>query len=82
MGSPDDDKDAHNTEKPAHDVRISPFYLGVTEVTQAQYEDVIGKQSELLLINGAGRDKVAGKSTDQYPVEMATWLDAIGSATL
>ncbi len=39
MGSPDDDKDAGIDEKPQHRVRISkPFYLGVYEVTQAQYK--------------------------------------------
>ena len=43
MGSPDDDKDADNDEKPQHRVRITrPFYLGVYEVTQAQYEAVMG----------------------------------------
>ena len=43
MGSPDDDKDAENDEKPQHSVRITrPFYLGVYEVTQAQYKAVMG----------------------------------------
>ena len=39
MGSPDNDKDAGIDEKPQHRVRISKsFYLGVYEVTQAQYK--------------------------------------------
>jgi len=42
MGSPDEDTDAANIEKPQHKVRISPFYLGVTEVTQEQYRAVTG----------------------------------------
>ena len=43
MGSPDADKDAAADEKPRHRVRITrPFYLGVYEVTQAQYRAVIG----------------------------------------
>ena len=50
MGSPDNDKDAENDEKPQHRVRISrPFYLGVYEVTQAQYKAVMGNNPELLL---------------------------------
>ena len=44
MGSPDDDKDAHDSEKPQHRVRITrPFYLGVHEVTQAQYRGRDGR---------------------------------------
>ena len=38
MGSPDDDKDADDREKPQHRVRITrPFYLGSTEVTRGQF---------------------------------------------
>ncbi len=44
MGSPDDDKEAQDDEKPQHKVRVSPFYLGVTEVTQKQYRSSDGKQ--------------------------------------
>ena len=65
-------------EKPSHRVRISkPFYLGVCEVTQAQYQIGDGQQSEPLLRKGDGKDLVAGQSTDQYPVENVSWLDAI-----
>jgi formylglycine-generating enzyme required for sulfatase activity len=38
MGSPDDEKEARDREKPQHRVRITqPFYLGVTEVTRGQF---------------------------------------------
>ena len=41
MGSPDGV--GEGDEHPQHEVRITrPFYLGVTEVTQAQYEAVMG----------------------------------------
>ena len=41
MGSPDGT--GNEDEHPQHEVRITrPFYLGVTEVTQAQYEAVMG----------------------------------------
>ena len=44
MGSPDSDKDADDDEKPRHRVRITrPFYLGKYEVTQAEYEAVMGE---------------------------------------
>ena len=78
MGSPDDDKDAENDEKPQHRVRITrPFYLGVYEVTQAQYEAVMGNNPSYFSANGGGRDSVAGQSTDRHPVENVSWLDAV-----
>jgi len=43
MGSPDSEKGHVNNEGPQHEVTISkPFYMGVTEVTQAQYEAIMG----------------------------------------
>ena len=43
MGSPDSDHEADADEKPAHRVTISrPFYLGKFEVTQAQWQAVMG----------------------------------------
>jgi formylglycine-generating enzyme required for sulfatase activity len=75
MGSPEGDKDAATTEMPPHTLRISPFSLGVTEVTQAQYEGVVGNHPSYFSGTGAGRDKV-GRSTAQYPVENVSWLEA------
>jgi formylglycine-generating enzyme required for sulfatase activity len=38
IGSPSGDKEASDSEKPPHRVRITrPFYLGVTEVTRGQF---------------------------------------------
>jgi formylglycine-generating enzyme required for sulfatase activity len=69
MGSPDDDKDAYDVEKPQHEVGISGFYLGETEVTQAQYEAVMGK--------GKNPSSIVGQSTDRFPVESVSWRDAV-----
>jgi formylglycine-generating enzyme required for sulfatase activity len=42
MGSPNSDSEASINEKPQHLVKITqPFYLGVYEVTQEQYERVM-----------------------------------------
>jgi formylglycine-generating enzyme required for sulfatase activity len=43
MGSPDSDPEARDFEKPQHPVTISkPFYIGRYEVTQEQWEAVMG----------------------------------------
>lgn len=43
MGSGENDGEAADNEKPRHRVTISkPFYLGKYEVTQAQWEAVMG----------------------------------------
>ena len=78
MGSPDDAIEAENVEKPSHRVRISrPFYLGVSEVTQAQYQAVMGNNPSQFSAIGGGKDRVAGQSTDRFPVENVSWLNAI-----
>ncbi len=77
MGSPDEDKEASTNEMPPHTVRINPFYLGMTEVTQTQYQEVMGNNPSYFSATGAGRDKVAGQSTGHYPVENVSWLDAV-----
>ena len=75
-GSPD--ANAPPEELPEHKVRITtPFLLGVTEVTQAQYEGVIGKNPSFFSPTGEGKDIVAGQPTGEYPVEQVSWLDAI-----
>jgi formylglycine-generating enzyme required for sulfatase activity len=78
MSSLDSDNDARNDEKPQHRLRISKsFYLGVYEVTQAQYKAVMGNNPSYFSPNGGGKDKVAGQSTDQYPVDSVSWFDAV-----
>ncbi len=65
MGSPNSDSDADSDEKPQHTVRITKsFYLGVTEVTQEQYERVM--DSNPSHFKGA-----------QLPVENVSWNDAM-----
>ena len=77
MGSQDTDKDAAANEKPLHKVRISSFYLGIYEVTQDQYENVMGNNPSWCSPTGAGRHVVAGRSTGNYPVESVSWWDAV-----
>jgi formylglycine-generating enzyme required for sulfatase activity len=64
MGSPDTEQNREGTKGPQHEVTISkPFYMGVTEVTQAQYEAVMGTNPSHF--KGATN-----------PVENVSWNDA------
>ena len=63
MGSDKGDSD----EKPAHKVKITnPFYLGKFEVTQAQYQAVMGSNPSNF------------KGEGNLPVEMVSWDDCQG----
>jgi len=65
MGSPDSDGHARGHEKAQHGVKITrPFYLGVLEVTQQQYEKLMGKHE--CLFPGA-----------KSPVDNVNWTDAV-----
>jgi formylglycine-generating enzyme required for sulfatase activity len=77
MGSLESDGGAHADEKPQHRVRITrPFYLGVTEVTQAEYQLVMGKNPSLFSAQGAFGGSVAGQDTREHPVENVGWDEA------
>jgi len=65
MGSADSDAAGWHNEKPQHRVTITkPFYLGTTEVTQEQYEQIMGENP-----SHYGGDP-------QRPVESVSWDDA------
>jgi formylglycine-generating enzyme required for sulfatase activity len=60
-----------------HEVEITKgFYLGVYEVTQKQYKEIMGKNPSLFCKDGRAKDKVKGMDTDDFPVEMVSWDDA------
>jgi len=76
MGSGDGEGDSD--EHPRHRVRITrPFYLGVHEVTQRQFEEVMGRNPSRFSASGEGKEQIAGAATDAYPVESVSWADAV-----
>jgi formylglycine-generating enzyme required for sulfatase activity/tRNA A-37 threonylcarbamoyl transferase component Bud32 len=78
MGSSDTDLDASSSEKPLHTVKITqPFFLGKFEVTQAQYEEVMGTNPSAYSPKGRFKNQVKGIDTSQYPVESISWFDAV-----
>ena len=78
MGSPESDSGAKDSEKPQHKVRITkPFYLGLYEVTQAEYEKVMEKNPSRFSKGGSFAALVSEKDTSSYPVEYVSWKDAV-----
>jgi formylglycine-generating enzyme required for sulfatase activity len=62
---------------PQHKVILTqPIYLGVHEVTQSQYERVMGQNPSHFAATGPGKDAIVGVDTSNYPVEMVSWNDA------
>ena len=54
--------DAESQEKPAHQVTLSSFYIGKYEVTQAEWEAVMGANP-------------SSSKGDNFPVEQVSWDD-------
>ena len=92
MGSPRYEEGGSDYETHQHEVEISQeYYLGVYEVTQAQYMRVMGtnpswftEDTEAVLRNGFGADpRWFKKSSGQrsvsavHPVERVSWEDAV-----
>jgi len=76
MGSPASEADRSTDEGP-HTVRITqPFYMGVYEVTQAEYESVLGTNPSWFSKTGSGKSDVSGMDTGKFPVEKVSWDDA------
>ncbi len=64
MGSPSGEKSRNSTESPQHDVNVPAFFMGKFEVTQQQYQQVMGTNPS----NFKG---------EKRPVEQVTWNDAV-----
>jgi len=77
MGSPDSEKDRGKSEKLHHVKLTQGFYMGAHEVTQAQFETVLGRNPSGFNKEGGGRSSVSGQDTASFPVEYVTWFDAI-----
>ena len=74
MGSPESEvgyDGKHQTDEVQHQVTISkPYYLGKYEVTQSEFESVMG-------FNPSRFNKTKFSNADGLPVENLTWFDAV-----
>lgn len=58
--------DAHYSEKPAHQVTLSDYYIGETEVTQALWQAVMGSNPSLFKGNGNPVEKVSWNDCQEF----------------
>jgi formylglycine-generating enzyme required for sulfatase activity len=63
MGSPAGETGRREDER-AHTVTLDPFYMGKFEVTQKEYEELMGKNP-------------SGFPGEKHPVESLSWFDAV-----
>ncbi|MDY6297051.1 MAG: formylglycine-generating enzyme family protein [Alloprevotella sp.] len=62
MGSPESDTEAYDDEKPQHEVTLSNYYIGETEVTQELWETVMDSNPSSIV-------------GPKLPVEKVSWDD-------
>ncbi len=71
-------KQCTTSASPQHKVILSQArYIGIDEVTQAQYEKVMGKNPSHFAATGPGKDAVVGLDTANHPVESVSWHNAV-----
>lgn len=76
-GSEESWKNTIRSEAPRHRVVLTqPLYLGMHEVTQAQYERVMETNPSQFAAIGPGKEAVAGLDTSTHPVDSVSWNDA------
>lgn len=72
MGSPENEMGRYDDEAQHEVVLTQDFYLGVSQVTQAQYEEVMGENPSYF-----EGEKVAGVDSSEMPVEMVSWEESM-----
>ena len=72
MGSPENEPQRYEDESPQHKVKVSPFWLAQTPITNAQWNFVVGLPQEQRELNSK---EAQGK--ENHPVKKVSWYDAI-----
>ncbi|MCL6502112.1 MAG: formylglycine-generating enzyme family protein [Pirellulales bacterium] len=66
-----------NADEEQRPVKITrAFYMGVYEVTQQEYQTVMGSNPSYFSAGGEGASAVEGMDTSRFPVENVTWEEA------
>lgn len=77
MGSPPKEADRRADEL-LHDVNITyQFMIGIHEITQKQYQQIMECNPSWFAIQGGGQDLIKGHDVSEFPVENISWFDAV-----
>ena len=71
----DQGSDVYDDEKPAHQVTLSSYYIGQTEVTQALWRAVMGSNPSWFRSSTNWYDSRNYETNLQRPVECVSWYD-------
>jgi uncharacterized protein (TIGR02996 family) len=78
MGSVTREKGRDADEGPVHEVEITrPFYLSAYQVTQEQYDTVMGENPSVFASTGESASRVANLDTRTFPVDSVSWEEAV-----
>jgi formylglycine-generating enzyme required for sulfatase activity len=84
MGSPKEEENSMDSERPQHEVTIEPFFMGKYQVTQEQWRFVaklpqVNRELEQDPSHFKGDFKGDGSTllTNNRPVEQVSWYDAV-----
>lgn len=76
IGSPEDEAERNDDERPLPARVGRPFFLGRTEVTQAQWERVMGGNPSWFRRGGEGAAALGDADPATLPVEQVSWEEA------
>ena len=77
MGAPALEKGHQKNETPQHPVRITrPFWMGIYEVTQTEYEQLLGYHESNSRRSGVDSHGISRVDTRNFPVDEVTWYQA------
>ena len=76
MGSPKDEAERDKDEDQVEVELSRGFWMGEHEVTQEEWRKVMERNPSYFSAAGEGKAKVAGQSTERFPVEQVSWEEA------
>ncbi|MEH2352310.1 SUMF1/EgtB/PvdO family nonheme iron enzyme [Nostoc sp.] len=76
MGSPEGEVERYKSESPQHQVAVPKFFMGKYEITQAQYQAIMGSNIFHKIIGNANNNPSSFKG-EKRPVENVSWNDAV-----